>query len=47
MKSLLRRAGFTDIRVNLRIPEKSPDSLKGQASLSVVSADIRASKPLA
>ncbi len=47
VKSLLRRAGFTDIRVNLRIPEKSPDSLKGQASLSVVSADIRASKPLA
>ena len=47
VKTLLTRAGFLDVRVNLRIPDKVPDSLTGQASLGVVSADIRATKPSA
>jgi hypothetical protein len=47
VKSLLKRAGFVNVRVDLRIPEKAPDSLEGQASLGVVSADIRATKPSA
>jgi SAM-dependent methyltransferase len=45
VKTLLKRAGFVEVRVNLRTPEKTPDSLMGQASLGVVSADIRATKP--
>jgi len=45
VKTLLRQAGFVDVRVHLRTPERAPDSLKGQASLGVVSADIQATKP--
>jgi len=45
VKTLLRRAGFVDVKVVLRMPESVPDSLKGQASLGVVSADIQATKP--
>jgi ubiquinone/menaquinone biosynthesis C-methylase UbiE len=45
VKSLLRRAGFVDVRVDLRIPERTPDSLSGPASLGVVAADIQATKP--
>jgi arsenite methyltransferase len=47
VRTLLRRAGFVHVRVKLRIPETPPDSLKGQATLGVVSADIRATKPRA
>ncbi len=45
VKSLLKRAGFVDVKVKLRTPEKVPDSLKGQFALGVVSADIQATKP--
>jgi ubiquinone/menaquinone biosynthesis C-methylase UbiE len=45
VKTLLKRAGFKGIHLDLKIPEKVPDSLRGQASLGVVSADIRAIKP--
>jgi arsenite methyltransferase len=47
VRALLKRAGFVDVRVHLRIPEQTPDSLKGQASLGVVPADILAHKPAA
>jgi len=46
VKALLRRAGFVDVRVVLKGPDQTPDSLQGQASLGVVSADIQATKPL-
>ena len=45
LKNLLRRAGFRDVQVNLKIPEKAPENLEGQASLGVVPADISATKP--
>jgi ubiquinone/menaquinone biosynthesis C-methylase UbiE len=45
VKAVLRRAGFVDVKVKLRTPDEPPDSLKGQASIGVVSADIRATKP--
>ena len=45
IKTLLEKAGFKDVRLDLRIPEKVPESLRGQASLGVVPADIRAVKP--
>jgi SAM-dependent methyltransferase len=44
VKSLLRRAGFKDVRVDLKVPDEVPESLQGQASLGVVSADITATK---
>ncbi len=47
VKTLLNRAGFVDVRIRLRDLENAPDSLKGQASLGVVSADIQATKPRA
>jgi arsenite methyltransferase len=46
VSQLLKRAGFKGVRVDLKTPEKAPLSLVGQASLGVVSADIRATKPL-
>ncbi|MGA8542756.1 MAG: arsenite methyltransferase [Thermoplasmata archaeon] len=45
VKSLLRRAGFVAVSVKLRIPERTPGSLDGQARIGVVPADIRATKP--
>ena len=45
VRGLLRRAGFVDVKVALRLPDRVPDSLTGQASLGVVSADIEATKP--
>ncbi len=45
VKTLLKIAGFKDVRLDLKNPEKVPDSLRGQASLGVVAADIRALKP--
>jgi len=45
VKRLLRRAGFRDVRVDLRGPESPPDPLSGRASMGVVPADIRAVKP--
>jgi arsenite methyltransferase len=45
VRALLKRAGFRDIRLDLKVPRKAPASLRGQASLGVVSADIRATKP--
>jgi SAM-dependent methyltransferase len=45
IRSLLRRAGFTDIRIDLKAPGAAPASLSDQAALGVVSADIRATKP--
>ena len=44
VKSILRRAGFKDVRVDLKVPDEVPESLQGQASLGVVSADITATK---
>jgi len=45
VKALLRRAGFEDVLVVLKVPRTPPESLKGPASLGVVSADIHATKP--
>lgn len=45
VRSLLRRAGFTDIRVDVKSTGLPPESLKDQASIGVVSADIQATKP--
>ncbi|MGC2034436.1 MAG: arsenite methyltransferase [Thermoplasmata archaeon] len=45
VKRLLRRLGFVDVAVELRTPEKPPNSLQGESSLGVVSADIQARKP--
>ncbi|MGP8073413.1 MAG: arsenite methyltransferase [Thermoplasmata archaeon] len=45
VKKLLHSAGFERIEVELRSRKSSPASLDGQASLGVVSADIRATKP--
>jgi hypothetical protein len=45
VKTFLKRAGFKDVRLDLKSSERAPDSLRGQASLGVVSADIRAVKP--
>jgi hypothetical protein len=45
LRRLLRRSGFRTVEVNLKVPEKVPESLKDQAGLGVVSADISAVKP--
>jgi SAM-dependent methyltransferase len=45
VKRLLKRAGFRGVRVDLKVSEDASQSLAGQASLGVVSADIRAEKP--
>ncbi|MCI4372978.1 MAG: arsenite methyltransferase [Thermoplasmata archaeon] len=45
VKRLLGRAGFTDVKLTLRTPEQPPGTFTGQATLGVVSADIRARKP--
>jgi len=45
VKRLLKRAGFKDIEVNLKVPTNPPDNLRGQAAIGVVSADIRATRP--
>ncbi len=45
VKSLLKRAGFTDILVDLKPTGTTPESLQDQASIGVVSADIQATKP--
>jgi SAM-dependent methyltransferase len=46
VKTLLKKAGFKDVHLDLKVPEQVPDSLRDQASLGVVSADIRATKPV-
>ena len=43
--SLLRRAGFVDVKVALRVPDRVPHSRTGPDTLGVVSADIEATKP--
>ena len=45
VRALLRRAGFRDIRVVLKRRTETPPSLRGQADLGVVPADILATKP--
>jgi arsenite methyltransferase len=45
LASLLRQVGFVHVAVDLRRPGGAPPSLAGRASLGVVSADIRATKP--
>ena len=45
IRALLQQAGFEGVAVELRMPEEPPASLKGQATLGVVPADIRATKP--
>ena len=45
LESLLQKAGFTEISVDLGRPENRPDTLKDQGSLGVVPANIRATKP--
>lgn len=45
VKRLLKRAGFHEVQVDVKERENAPASLAGQASLGVVSADIRATKP--
>jgi len=45
VKKLLTRAGFQDVHLDLKTPKEAPETLRGQASLGVASADIRAVKP--
>ncbi len=45
VRELLGAAGFDAVDIQLRTETSNPDSLSGQASLGVVSADIRATKP--
>jgi SAM-dependent methyltransferase len=45
VRELLGAAGFDEVDIQLRSQMTTPDSLSGQASLGVVSADIRATKP--
>ncbi len=45
LRSLLRRAGFRDVRLDLKVPESAAESLRGPASLGVVAAEIHAVKP--
>ena len=45
IRRLLRRAGFHEVRIKLKSPEKERASRAGRPSLGVVSADIRATKP--
>lgn len=46
LKSLLRRMGFEQVAVDLGSVEKAPATWTGQASLGVVPANIRGTKPL-
>ncbi len=46
VESRLRDAGFGEVRIDLRVAPETSISLDGPASLGVVSADIRATKPL-
>jgi arsenite methyltransferase len=45
VRSLLTRAGFINVRVELKRSPTTPGSLRDQASLGVVPADILAHKP--
>ena len=45
LKALLRKAGFAEVQLDLKMPETAPETLRGQASRGVVPADIRAVKP--
>jgi SAM-dependent methyltransferase len=45
IRRLLTEAGFRDVRIDLKQPAETPTTLVGQASLGVVSASIRATKP--
>ncbi len=45
VEALLRRVGFQEVRLDLKLPDQVPESLRGPASLGVVPADIRAVKP--
>lgn len=45
VKSLLRRAGFINVHVDVKATGLPPESLKDQAAIGVVSADIQATKP--
>lgn len=45
LKTLLRRIGFQDVRVDLDPPPGAAPTLQGQASLGVLPAKIRALKP--
>ena len=42
---MLKRAGFRNIRFDLKLPKRVPESLRDPARLGVVSADISATKP--
>ena len=42
--TLLRRAGFRDVRVKIRVPDRVPGSLQEEASIGVYPADIQASR---
>lgn len=45
IKTFLKRAGFAGVRLDLKIPEALPNSLRGQAWLGVVAPDLQAVKP--
>jgi ubiquinone/menaquinone biosynthesis C-methylase UbiE len=45
VKRLLRQAGFKEIDVNLKNLESPPANLRAQATIGVVSAEIRATRP--
>ncbi len=45
VKRILKGVGFTDVQVDLKGSGSDSPSLKGQSSLGVYSADIRAKKP--
>jgi len=46
VKRLLQSAGFRDIEVDLKHSETPPDNLHGQATVGVLPADIRATRPV-
>jgi arsenite methyltransferase len=45
IEDLLRSAGFSEVEVRLKVPAETLSSLEKQASLGVVPADIRATRP--
>lgn len=46
LRALLREAGFENIRIDLKTAKRTSNSMEQQSSLGVVSADVRATKPV-
>ena len=45
VRSLLRQAGFEQVELDLKTPESAPGNLPDPATIGVVPADIRATRP--